>query len=102
MLRITRDRPSAARAYLRLEGRLVGSWATIVELECSALLRGVATVGVDLSGVDVLDRSGVEALERLHRLGVEIRGCSDLVASILEGEGIPAARVSDEPEGRSS
>ena len=102
MLRITRHDQSAARVTLRLEGRLVNAWAELLERECSALIGSVAAVGVELSGVGFVDRSGVKTLRRLHRAGVSIRGCSDLLATILESEGIPIGRTATDTHGGGS
>ena len=92
MLRITSDAISATRVALTLEGRIVAQWATLLERECSSLLGYFGTVSVDLAGVVAVDRFGVEALARLHRASVEIRGASSLLSSILEAEGVPVAR----------
>lgn len=92
MLRISRHDDSASRVTLKLEGRLVAKWAAVLERECSTLLESGAAVELDLSGVVVLDRAGVAALERLHRAGIEVRGCSDIIASVLESEGVPVRR----------
>ena len=99
MLRITRHDESDTRVTLRLEGRLINAWAELLERECSALIGSVAAVSVDLSGVGFVDRSGVKALQRLHRAGVSIRGCSDLIATILESEGIPIGRTATDTDG---
>jgi len=89
VLRITRQDESGARVTLRLQGRLIGAWAELLERECLPLVGPDAAVGVELSGVAVIDRAGVAALRRLHRVGVSIHGCSELIATILLGEGIP-------------
>ena len=95
VLRITRDDETASGVKLRLDGRLVEPWASLVEQECSSALRSARAVTVDLSGVAFVDRTGIEALGRLDRAGVAIRGCSDLVASILAADGIRAERSAD-------
>jgi len=43
---------------------------------------------LDLAAVDFVDRSGIRALRRLSRKGIEIFCPSGPVASVLEGEGI--------------
>lgn len=92
VLRITRDGDPSTRATLRLEGRIEGASTALLERECAHLRDVFGALAVDLSGVIVVDRSGVDVLKRLHLAGVEIRECSDLIASILEGEGIPVHR----------
>lgn len=101
MLRITREEGSDSRATLRLEGSIVAEWAALLERECSDLLGSAAAVSLDLAGVRLVDRAGIEALERLSRAGIEIRCRSGPVASVLEGEGVPisqdGAEVDDGP-----
>jgi anti-anti-sigma regulatory factor len=97
MLRITRHDTPGQHLALRLEGRLVAQWAELLERECATLLESSDALVVDLCGVVVLDRTGVAALGRLHHAGVAIRGCSDILAGILESEGIPVQRIGEGP-----
>ena len=94
--RITRQEGSRSRATLKLEGRVVGEWAALLERECSDLLRSSTSVRLDLVGVSFVDRAGVEALERLSRAGVEIRCPSGAVASVLLGEGVHVTHDEDD------
>ena len=87
-LRITRERSSRTRAWLRLEGSVIAEWAALLERECLDLLLSRGRVSLDLAGVVFIDRASVEALGRLSHMGVEIHCRSRLVASVLEGEGI--------------
>jgi anti-anti-sigma regulatory factor len=88
VLRITRvDEPSLG-VTLKLEGRLVERYATFVEDESLAALVASGAVLLDLSGVAVVDRAGIEALRRLDRAGATIARCSEILASILAAEGI--------------
>ena len=88
MLRITRDDTERGTVLLKLEGRLTQDLVDFLVQECSALHGRARPVVLNLSGVAVVDRAGVEALRRLQSMGCAIRGCSDLIASILEAEGI--------------
>ena len=88
MLRITRDKKERGTVTLKLEGRLTQDIVDLLVQECSALHGRSRPVILNLSGVAIVDRAGVEALRRLRSMGCAIRGCSDLVASILEAEGI--------------
>ena len=94
-LRIARKKGSRSRATLVLEGKVAAESAALLERECSGLLRSRLAVSLDLAGVTLVDRAGVEALERLSRAGVEICCCPGAVASVLEGEGI---RVTLDPD----
>ena len=95
VLRITRDDEPVSGVTLKLDGRLTDPWAGLLEQECSRALRSTRPVIIDLSGVAFVDRAGLDTLSRLDREGVSIRGCSDLVASILTAEGNRAERASD-------
>ncbi len=84
---------------LKLEGSVVAEWAALLDRECSDLLRSPGSVSLDLAGVRLVDRAGVEALARLSRAGVEIRCRSGPVASVLEGEGVHVTREADGVDG---
>jgi anti-anti-sigma regulatory factor len=88
VLRITRDDERSTGVTLKLEGRLIEPWASLLEQECAAAESSGREVRVDLSGVTIVEKAGVEALQRLHRSGVVLAGCSDLVASVLAADGI--------------
>ena len=88
MLRIHRDDVDAHTVTLALHGRIAAEWADLLERECVRSSRSGFRVVLDLSGVVFISRSGLEVLGRLDRAGVEIRGCSSLIAAILEQEGI--------------
>jgi len=88
MLRILRDDADAHTATLVLEGRLVAEWVELLEYECLSLIVSGLGVALDLSGVVFIGRSGVAALGRLDKVGVQITGCSPLIAAMLEQEGI--------------
>jgi len=92
MLRILRDDLEGHRVILILQGRIVDEWAEVLESECFDLTRSGHHVALDLSGVVFIGRIGLEALERVSRAGVEIKGCSPLIADMLEQEGIRAGR----------
>jgi ABC-type transporter Mla MlaB component len=95
VLRITREKETHLGVTLRLEGRVTGEWAALLERECSDRLRSGDSVRLDLAGVTFVDRSGVEVLERLSHAGVEVRHPSEPVASVLEGEGVRVTRDVD-------
>ena len=85
---------------LILEGRIVTEWADVLEEECLALIRSGFRMALDLSGVVFIDRRGVDALDRLGRAGIEIKGCSPLIADMLEQEGIKMTRKIEEMNDR--
>jgi anti-anti-sigma regulatory factor len=83
LLRITR--------LLKLEGVLARHLVGLLEREC-AKHGNLSGLVLDLSGVSLVDRAGIDALRRLHGTGVLIRGCSEAVACILEAEGVEVDR----------
>jgi len=78
----------AHRVVLVLQGRLVGAWAELLESECTEAGRSGLGVVVDLSEVVFIGRSGFEVLGRLSRSGVEVIGCTPLIAAMLAQEGV--------------
>jgi ABC-type transporter Mla MlaB component len=94
-LRITRESESRFRVTLRLDGRLVGEWAVLLERECAALRRGSATVLIDLAAVRFVDLEGIAVLRRLDAAGTEIHCPPGAVASVLEAEGVRLAPSDD-------
>jgi len=96
VLRITENKGADSGAMLLLEGHLVAEVAGVLEEECSELLHSRAEVGLDLGGVDFIDRTGVEVLSRLSRAGAEIFCPQGPVASVLEGAGIPVTLDTNE------
>src|SRR5262245_11905378 len=88
MLPITRENIQWGAVTLKVLGRLAQDLARLLEQECSALRPFSDRLTLDLSGVTLVDPSGVQALKQLHGTGCAICTCSDPVASILEAEGI--------------
>ena len=95
MLRILRTEPEEGVVVLVLEGHVAGEWVELLDRECSDVRRSGSRVSLDLSGVTFIGRSGLETLGRLGRGGVEVRGCSPLIADMLEQEGIEPRRTPD-------
>jgi len=99
MLRITHDERLAGRAILKIEGGVVADGAVLLESECSELIRSRISVTLELSGVGMVDRAGIDALRRLSGAGVEIRCSSGTVAGVLEGEGVHVTLVTNDRDG---
>jgi anti-anti-sigma regulatory factor len=94
VVRIQRDEVDAHAVALIPQGPMTAEWAEVLERECEQLSRWGFRVVLDLSELVVIGRTGIEVLRRLSRAKVGITGCSPLIASMLEQEGIPAARAS--------
>lgn len=95
MMRITCTQISDDRTTLSIEGSIGAEWADLLRRECSGLLRAGVSVTLDLSGVDFVDRHGVETLRRLARDGAVIRCRFGAVASVLEAEAVRITLVPD-------
>jgi len=92
MLRIQRHEDDGRRVVLALQGRLVGDWAELLERECAEPIRWGRRIVLDLSEVIFVGRTGLEALARLSKAGVELIGYSPLIAAMLAQEGVVVTR----------
>ena len=100
MLRIQRYDVNTIAVTLVLQGRIAAEWADLLERECATLMRSRSRVTLDLSEVVFVGRSGVEALRRLRRAGARVKGCTPLIAAILEQEGVLRRRGSKRRKSR--
>jgi anti-anti-sigma regulatory factor len=82
MLRIT-DLPGRSdRPLLKLEGRLVGPWVTVLRRHCRRL-GDRNQVDIDLAAVTFVDQAGLGLLRDLAGHGVELHGCSAFISELL-------------------
>lgn len=86
MLRITQIGESPSLATLKVEGRIVSNWVSVLEEESLRWLQEKQAVVLDFSNVSFIDRQGVEALRRLRAGAVRIINCSSLIEDLLNGE----------------
>lgn len=78
LLKITKD-----GAELKLEGRLVGHWVSLLEDIHEAHTRtSEAILVLDVSAVGFADRNGVQLLHRLRNQGVVFQGCSPFLEEL--------------------
>jgi ABC-type transporter Mla MlaB component len=81
VLRITHS-GSIELATVALEGKLLGPW--VEELRALvANLGGIEALRLNLEGLSFADPGGIALLHELHRGGVELSGCSPLIAGLL-------------------
>jgi hypothetical protein len=85
MLRITRLDDDPRAPCLRLEGRIVGEWVSVLEAELSRDDLRDRPVVLDLSRVDFATAPAVTVLRRAAESGATLTGCSPLIASLLGG-----------------
>jgi hypothetical protein len=100
VLRMQRKERGSRRVTLIVEGRIVGEWADVLEDECLDLIRSGFSAALDLTGVVYVSRKGVEALDRLVRIGTTITSCPPLIADLLAEEGIKIGRRKEERSDR--
>ena len=84
MLRITRLTEPNQIPRLKVEGRLVGDWVRVLQLELEHA-RGTVQA-LDLSGVEFADAQALALLQRVAERGVELVACSPLLLSLLENK----------------
>ena len=86
MLRITRLDDDPQGPCLRLEGRIVGDWVSVLEAELARDDLRDRPLVLDLSRVDFATAPGVMVLRRAAESGATLTGCSPLIASLLGGQ----------------
>jgi len=70
---------------LELAGRVVGPWVDELSRSCGRILSVGGMLCVDLRAVSLVDRDGVEFLQRLRGQAVALVNCSPFVAEQLKG-----------------
>lgn len=84
MLKITSHESAQARVTMTLEGRVVAEWVMLLEQECTRHQQHERRIVLQCDGVTYVDASGSAMLQRLQSQGVEIRGCSALIDSLIK------------------
>ncbi|GIX47540.1 MAG: hypothetical protein KatS3mg131_1751 [Candidatus Tectimicrobiota bacterium] len=92
MLRITPVAATPARVTLKLEGRLVADWASLLAEACQAARQAHRQVRLDLAEVTFIDGRGVAVLQRLAADGVELLNPSAFAEALLARAGVPYCR----------
>ena len=90
MLRLTRAAESPSHVTLRLEGRIVSDWVSVVKRECLTWLQEKRQVVLEVAEVTFIDRGGLEMLRRIISPQLQIINASALIEELLqrgEGEG---------------
>ena len=83
LIRISRGVESSSWTTLRVEGRIVGEWVSVLERECWLALQQKPRVRLDLSGVTFIDDRGVTALRQFDSNDLEIINCAEFVRELL-------------------
>lgn len=82
-LRITKTHTQPGRVTLMLEGTVTRPWIDELYDECLKCSGLSTTVGLDLRGVDFVDRHGVTALRVLIHLGVGLVNVPPIIDELL-------------------
>jgi len=73
---------------MRVEGRIVSEWVSVLEDECWRLLQEPSRrLRVDLSAMTFVGRRGVVALRWLTTEGVAIVNSAEFIDALLKGDG---------------
>jgi anti-anti-sigma regulatory factor len=83
MLRITRITESSSLVTLKLEGRIVSDWVSLLQKEILCLLRHGRTVELDCSGVIFADEDGLVLLKQIAGKNLKIVNSSPLIKGLL-------------------
>jgi hypothetical protein len=84
MLRITTIQNDGLPTVLKLEGKLLEPWIGELIEACRLASKRAASATLDLAGLSFVDAPGTIALRELQRRGLELTGCSPLVAELLK------------------
>jgi len=85
VLRITKIFESADSVTLKVEGRIVSEWVTVLEQECLKWLQAKPEVLLDFSEVTFIDHNSVAMLKRIASANLRLINCSALIAEMLNG-----------------
>jgi len=84
MLKITKIQESKSDVFLKLEGKIIAQWATLLDGECRSLLRQEKVLYLDCSHVDFIDASGVKVLNNLPRTQVTLIRAPGYMMELLQ------------------
>ncbi len=83
MLRIEKVGDDAATVILKLEGRIVAQWVTVLDEECQRVLRRPTPLVLDVAGVTFVDRDGVAMLRKMRNERVQLVNGSVFLRELL-------------------
>lgn len=83
MVRITLVNTTVGITTMKIEGRIVSDWISVVETECQNLLAQGKTISLDLSDVNFVGAEGVHMIRRLLDQGCVLASCPLFIHHIL-------------------
>jgi hypothetical protein len=87
MLKITKTEINGSRMVFKLEGKITGQWAELLDGECRAELRNGKSIELNCADVDFLDAKGIEVLKHLVRKQVTLLSAPGYVTELLHTGG---------------
>ena len=84
MLRITQVSEDSDQVCLKVEGRAIGDWVSVLDRTCESCLSQSRHITLDMSDVTYIDRRGVETLKRILGERVRLTGATLLVQTLLD------------------
>src|SRR5437667_12752195 len=89
MLRITPAAKNVGTVTLKLEGKIHGEWASLLEQECFRLVHQQKQVRLDFSGVSYVDPEGIQVVRNLLNGHIQIINCPRFIVEILDRRSQP-------------
>ena len=85
MLRISKVYENPSGVNLKLEGRIVSEWVSILEEQILECLKKNQKVLLDFSELRFVDEHGMEMLKRMPTEKIEITNCPKFIEELLKG-----------------
>jgi len=86
MLRITALTTHQEVRCLKVEGRLVGEWVEVLQVEVEQAQARAPALELDLAGVEFADSEALTLLLEFEKRGARLMACSPLLTSLLESK----------------
>ncbi len=84
MVRISEYGSANGNRIVKLEGRVMGSCVTEVQMYCQGILSQSLTLTIDMAEVSFLDRRGVGLFKELMSQNVRLISCSPFLNELLK------------------
>jgi len=84
VLRISKVYENPSGLKLKLEGRIVSEWVSILEEQILECLKKTQKVLLDFSELRFVDKDGVEMLRRMPSEKIEIINCPGFIEEFLK------------------
>jgi hypothetical protein len=84
VLRISKVYENPSGVKLKLEGRIVSEWVSILEEKILECLKKTKKVLLDFSELRFVDKHGVEMLRRMPSEKIEIINCPGFIEELLK------------------